>query len=181
MFIDSDNSVEDLYGAVKQMLALSAPIVSGAYECKSKNRNIVAGDFVSDHEISFLPVDTTDRTVGWCGSGFILIAREVFEKMCYRWYRKQDVHFEDAGETKVRVLSEDVTFCLKARECGYEIKLLGGLKVHHHYSQGRQVDEKQELLARIGEMAMLRDKLSSGLQQTEEKYFAMVKSLGGIR
>ncbi|GAI56437.1 unnamed protein product, partial [marine sediment metagenome] len=74
--------------------------------------------------ITYATIEGTDGLIkiGGCGAGFLLVKREVFEKMSFRWFS-----FE-AGS------GEDLYFCDKARKHGFEIwadmsVLLGHLRL----------------------------------------------------
>lgn len=61
--------------------------------------------------------ETGFKKIDWCGAGFMLMKSTVFEKMEYPWYRHPIVRFRDNQE----IASEDVGFCMNAKEHGLDI------------------------------------------------------------
>jgi hypothetical protein len=139
LFLDTDCISEgDPNQYLRSLLSINVPIVSGLYRAKKsrgeypycmmmKNPQTKTGKW--DWIDGFVPI------VEWTGNficadviglGFSLIKREVFEKVPYPWFI-WDVDFG----------SEDFRFCIKAKECGFEVKVFtecrfshcGGMKV----------------------------------------------------
>lgn len=130
LFVDTDIVPEtptDPNQAIRMLLATNAPIVSGLYRAKqttgfwhamwSKIPNVPV-------EQGYSPIQSWTGnwiTVDAIGMGFCLIKREVFEKVPYPWFewkRKEGP-------------SEDFAFCQKAKEAGYEIKVLTDIRLSH--------------------------------------------------
>jgi hypothetical protein len=65
--------------------------------------------------------------VGYSGFGFTLIKRGVFERLQYPWFRPIYMKIGDTEE----FTSEDVGFCLKAREAGIPIHVDPAVRVGH--------------------------------------------------
>ncbi len=58
--------------------------------------------------------------VPYNGFGFMLIKKEVFDKIQYPWFEPKFIHMKtEDGTTITDFTSEDVSFCLKAAEIGY--------------------------------------------------------------
>jgi hypothetical protein len=79
--------------------------------------------FAAAGEFEFLtPAAVAERpglfAVDYCGFGFMLIRRGVFERLTYPWFRP--IYFE-APSGAVDFTSEDVGFCLEARKAGIAI------------------------------------------------------------
>ncbi len=58
------------------------------------------------------------------GAGFLLVKREVFEAITVK-------HGEASWWQKMRGISEDFSFCLRATECGYKVHVDCGLEIGH--------------------------------------------------
>lgn len=60
--------------------------------------------------------------VFYAGFGLIAIKRGVFERIGYPWFEGISVEWEDdGGKLFRRMLTEDVSFCVKARQKGFKI------------------------------------------------------------
>jgi hypothetical protein len=68
-------------------------------------------------------------TVDYTGFGWVMVAHGVFEKMPYPWFAPKMQSFE-SGEV-VDMCGEDVSFCLDAKEMGYEIWCDPKIRVGH--------------------------------------------------
>lgn len=69
--------------------------------------------------------------VDYCGMGFMLVKKGVFEKLEYPWFQPETSEFT-LGNIKIRDYnSEDVYFCKKCRELGYKIIIDLNVRVGH--------------------------------------------------
>lgn len=69
------------------------------------------------------PVRT--QSVAAVGFGCCLVRRDVYEKVAYPWFEyKSHIQFD-------RIVSEDVDFCMKAHQAGYQIHVHTGLRLGH--------------------------------------------------
>lgn len=68
-------------------------------------------------------------TVDYVGFGWVLVQNGVFESMKYPWFGPKLQVFED-GEVQ-DFCGEDVSFCLEAKELGYEIWVDPRIRVGH--------------------------------------------------
>ena len=128
LFIDSDLVMEnpsDPNEALRRMLSLDLPIVTGLYRAKQTHGFNYAiwmknpkGEKGFVHVTSWtgdlFPIDV-------CGAGFLLVKREVFESVEPPWF-----HWEMPGE-----VSEDFSFLLKAKEKGYETVCYSEIRLSH--------------------------------------------------
>lgn len=140
---------------VKQLLAHDLDIVSGAYVHKHDKQRFVAGWFREIEGLSLMEDRVTlDKTglmeVDWCGAGFLLLKREALESMPYPWFTSQEIEY-DAPEGKcAQVTSDDIGFCVKARQNGMKIMLDADCRVAHvphpHEQGGSLSDALNDLL-----------------------------------
>jgi GT2 family glycosyltransferase len=68
-------------------------------------------------------------TVDYTGFGWVLIKKGVFENLEYPWFAPKMQVF-DSGEVQ-DMCGEDVSFCLDAKEAGYEIWCDPKIRVGH--------------------------------------------------
>jgi hypothetical protein len=108
---------------IKRLLAKERDIVGGAYPLRAGRTDlVVAGCWDSIPGSSswekWLRVYNTGLVeVDWCGAGCLLVKKEVLEKMNYPyWIHRTVVIGELADHT-----SEDIGFCMTAKELGYKI------------------------------------------------------------
>lgn len=81
-------------------------------------------DFLTPDDISKSP---SLMEVAYTGFGFLLIKRGVFEKIKYPWFGPK---YETIGQC-VDFSSEDVSFCLRAKEAGFKIHIDPTVWVRH--------------------------------------------------
>lgn len=121
---------------VKQLLAHDLDIVSGAYVHKHDPSRFVAGWFPQIEGISRME----DRVelgatglleVDWVGAGFMLLKREALESMPYPWFSCNEVRYQAKEGACAQVVSDDLGFCIKARQNGRKIMLDADCRVDH--------------------------------------------------
>lgn len=121
---------------VRQLLAHDKDIVSGAYVHKHIPDLVVAGWFKEIEGISPLKDRVSLKTTGlievdWAGAGFMLIRREVFERVPYPWFTCMEVEYTSDQGKCAQVVSDDLGFCMKARKHGEKILLDCDCRVEH--------------------------------------------------
>lgn len=128
LWLDSDNICEspsDPNQALRMLLSLNVPIVSGLYRAKkSKGLYPYAMWMKNPAGIGYLAIE--NWTGNWItadviGFGFVLIKREVFEKVPYPWF------VWDSAEG----VSEDFFWCEKIAQYGYEVKVFTDVRLSH--------------------------------------------------
>ena len=109
-----------------KLLAHDESIVSGAYFVNEKPPRAA---FARTEGLSIKSVtDWEDGElieVDWCGAGFMLIHREVLEKLGDEPYRQDIVAPSGA------LVGEDYSFCHRAREAGFPVKVDTDIFVGH--------------------------------------------------
>lgn len=122
LFIDSD--VLPRRNTLERLLNLDKDIVTGVYHIAT-NKNVTwsvsreEGVFV---ELGGLP--DNPFKIKSCGNGVILVKFEVFEKL--QW-----PYWENQFAPGVKTMGEDIYFCEKAREAGYDIWCDPKVKCNH--------------------------------------------------
>lgn len=130
-FVDSDIILPK--DALVKLLEVDTDIVTGWYIKKMVEQNItelyapVKGDEKQMGNIleKDMPAFGAFDIVG-CGFGCTLIDNEVIKKVI----EVKGVPFEYV-HTKDRICSEDIDFCIKAREAGYKIAAVANLRCDH--------------------------------------------------
>jgi hypothetical protein len=133
--LDADISFEPEH--LKKLLDWNLPIVSGVYRSRKVSTEYVAGKWVlvEGNMGPALPDSTKGfmTDVDWVGAGFLLIKREVFEKLPYPWFHHAWVDYIEEDGTKHRTQTgEDLSFCLLAKKNGYAIACDCDCVVKHH-------------------------------------------------
>jgi hypothetical protein len=100
-----------------------APVVSGAAINSFDRLDAFVETPGGLQQVMANPLPTEPGAVDFVGAGFMLVQREVFEKIGDEWFD----HVTYGG----RRLSEDYSFCLKAREAGFPILLDPAVRVGH--------------------------------------------------
>ena len=103
-----------------------APIVSGIYFVDERPPRAAAANTVDD-SIKSISDWEDDKLihVEWCGAGFMLIHRSVFEKLGDEPYRQDIVAPSGA------LVGEDYSFCERARQAGFTIQVNPSVFVGH--------------------------------------------------
>jgi len=144
LFIDSDIVFTQL--DVKKLLdhvVSGKECVSGVYFAKSApffpvagyyDINKIAGGFPKVSKEIIISGKTIE--VDWAGLGFVIIKREVLDKIEYPWFEMFVVNLspqERAGGLiiKKEILSEDITFFTKIKNLGYKIYLDTSVLLKH--------------------------------------------------
>jgi hypothetical protein len=110
-FLDAD--IVPASNTLVKLLAADKPIVSGLYRRRLPPYEPMAL-LRRGHALRPIPVRGPRlRKVNVVGAGCLLIRREVFEKIAPPWFTSE---WTDKGH-----LSEDFSFCRKARQRGFEI------------------------------------------------------------
>ena len=131
--LDADISFEN--SDLLRLLKYDLPIVSGAYDDRMHPGNYCSGWYekVDGNMGKFLPHSSTGMVeVDWVGAGFLLIKKEVFEKMPYPWFRHEWIHYDDNGVHHQCQSGDDLSFCLQAKKYGYKIFCDCDTVVAHH-------------------------------------------------
>lgn len=137
MWVDSDIGDWNLK-KVKTLASHNFDIVAGLYKMDNKTQYTVVEDwdkkyfeengtfkFLTDYDLKNKP-DTFE--VAYSGFGFMLIKKGVFEKITYPWFEPK---FHKIGSNCYDFSSEDVSFCIKAREAGFKIIVDQTVHVSH--------------------------------------------------
>lgn len=138
LWIDSDIvfNTEQFY----RLVAMDKDIAAGWYCTEDGHTTSVAhwleeDDFknnggVMNHEtLETMQKRRKPFTVDYTGFGWVLIKKGVFENLEYPWFAPKMQVF-DSGEVQ-DMCGEDVSFCLDAKEAGYEIWCDPKIRVGH--------------------------------------------------
>lgn len=135
MWIDDDMvwTAEDIY----KLVAREKDIIGGCYMMADQQHIVAVEDASVEYALKhdtykFLtPADIKDRDepfiVDHAGFGFLLVRHGVFEKIAFPWF---EPHLIDLGPYKT-FSGEDVGFCWKARQAGFETWLDPTVRVGH--------------------------------------------------
>ena len=138
MWIDSDMVFTPEH--FQKLLSRDKDIVSGIYLMADKERIPAITDwnrkfFKENGTFNFLkPADLKGDDlveVVYIGMGFMLVRKGVYESIPYPWFDPQKFDF---GDSIIDFASEDVSFCLKARQIGHKIYIDPTVMVGHEKS-----------------------------------------------
>jgi hypothetical protein len=103
----------------KRFQSLPIGILGGAYAGRSEKNShkLVAGYFTEtkgDAPIEkYLDYDCMDcKEVDWCGTGFMLIPKDVLESLEYPWFRPHIIVKKDEASLS----TEDISICMDVKE-----------------------------------------------------------------
>lgn len=133
LWIDSDIawSPED----VLKLYESEKDIVSGAYLLASGEvtayKKLLGPGYTFEEVLKMKDLEKVDGT----GFGFLCVKQGVFESLSRPWFQSSWITMEDE-ETKEEfsfpIMGEDLSWCKRAREAGFEIWLDPTVKVIHH-------------------------------------------------
>lgn len=133
LWIDSDIawSPED----VLKLYESDKDIVSGAYLLASGEvtayKKLLGPGYTFEEVLKMKDLEKVDGT----GFGFLCVKQGVFESLSRPWFQSSWITMEDE-ETKEEfsfpIMGEDLSWCKRAREAGFEIWLDPTVKVIHH-------------------------------------------------
>lgn len=135
MWIDSD--IAFTTGDLVKLLNIDKNIVSGWYSQPGGTTPVVEKmdeDYFKSHGyFEFISSEAMAKRTrlfkaDYVGFGWVLIKRGVFESIPYPWFAPKILKI---GEDLEDVCSEDVSFCIDARQAGYEIWVDPTVKVGH--------------------------------------------------
>lgn len=138
MFLDADIgfSPED----VSKLWNLQVPVAVGAYPMKRKDAPLSAwkdGKLLDISPLGPIKPDDSPFPVDYAGTGFMLIHRDVFERLKSEVVEYEEGHvgqcwgFFDLMYKDGISLSEDYAFCQRYRDIGGEIVLDPSIKLSH--------------------------------------------------
>jgi len=122
LFWDSDTIAS--LAALDRLLKTDKPVIGGVVYRKGGEFAPVFGDYDPAQRLFRVPTPfqyNEIRKVDICGTGFILIKREVFEKLERPWFQC----YEKGNAW------EDIYFCLKCKEAGIPVYVDTGLHCGH--------------------------------------------------
>lgn len=116
---------------IEKLLYKNKPILSGAYSRKKDQTFIHAGywkkDIIGVRGQSLKSDGEGIKKVDWVGGGFLLIRKDVLEKMEYPWFRSEIVEYGENQEAT----SADFGFCMNAARHGISIYVDYNCTVEH--------------------------------------------------
>lgn len=108
---------------LRVLIEHDAPVVSGACINNFNQLDAFLETPAGIQQIMADPLPDSPREVDFVGSGFMLVKKEVFEKIGDQWFD----HIVYGG----RRLSEDYSFCAKVKEAGFPILLDPSARIGH--------------------------------------------------
>jgi glycosyltransferase involved in cell wall biosynthesis len=121
LFLDSDIEIEDedfIDKLIKTAYKFNSKIAGGSYRMKRPDINevvYVAGEHTPQGKRNFSELKE-ERLCDFCGTGVMLIWREVLEKVLAPWFEIKDL---PDGKT----IPEDYLFCEKAKGLGFNVSI----------------------------------------------------------
>jgi hypothetical protein len=122
---------------VRRLLSHGLDIVGGAYQKRERIDLMCAGYWYEG--IAGISSDAScpgwreegPKKVDWIGSGFLLMKKEVLERMEFPWFRYELVRFQQKGVPQQMCTSDDFGLAMNAVRAGYEIWLDCSCKLEH--------------------------------------------------
>jgi GT2 family glycosyltransferase len=119
--LDTDMAflVEDFDNLLAQADAKEVPIVSGIYFVDERPPRAVAANTEPNGHIKSISEWPEDglMEVEWCGAGFMLVHRSVYEALGDEPYR------QDVVAPSGALVGDDYSFCWRARQAGFRVML----------------------------------------------------------
>ncbi len=122
LFVDSD--VLPRSNTLEKLLKLDKDIVTGVYPITTKGGMFWSVTKDDEFKMNIEDLPSNPFKIKYCGFGIVLVKYEVFEKLEWPYWKNE---FAPGQITK----GEDVYFCDKAREAGYDIWCEPKVKCQH--------------------------------------------------
>jgi len=133
-FLSVDADIVFTMHNIEQLIAHNQPIISGAYPRKNNATKIHAGHWgqiPGSIGPELLSQDTGVHPINWCGGGFILIRRDVFETLEYPWFRIHTIGCTIKGIKYAEQTTADLGFCIHVQQSGYTLLCDCNCKLQH--------------------------------------------------
>ena len=138
LWIDSDMGGFD-FSHIQKLIDADKDIITGVAPIGPTGRSAIGQYGYDDYgqsSVQFYNLLVMDKQldpnvpveVGFCGYAFLLVRKGVFEAMEYPWFRYTPQ--EHAGQKSGP--SEDIGWCIRAREAGFKVWMHPGVKVTHN-------------------------------------------------
>lgn len=143
-FLDTD--VVPPQDTLLQLLPWKLPIISGLYWTKARVPGAYKFHPDSGHIKSLDPPFDPPRVieVDAVGSGCLLIDARVFKKIPPPWFKWDMFPWAPPEESPGH--SEDINFCLKAKEHGFPVYLHTGIRCKHLLEGSYSLDEEGQFI-----------------------------------
>lgn len=109
-------------------------IISGAY--LATNGDVMAHEKILGRPFRYDEIKPAKRLIKIesCGFGFLAIKSGVFESMTRPWFQPaiSEIELEDGSKRTIPIMGEDVSFCKRALENGFELWLDPTVQVTHN-------------------------------------------------
>ncbi len=134
LFVDSD--IEFTPEHIQMLYDAQAPIVTGVtnprgstdvYCCGYWGAGI-QGSTPKENMLMAKKYKEDMFSVDWCGAAFLMIRRDVFDKIPHPWFDNIIIQTESATASS----TEDVGFCMNAEDAGIPISVIPECIVKHH-------------------------------------------------
>ena len=132
MWIDSD-MMWDAEDVVKLYKA-EEDIITGVYLFTNGTTSAHKEQLSQPMRFEDLKGATEKMKIGATGFGFLMIKQGVFEKLTRPWFQPvfRDMDFDDGITRNVPIMGEDVAWCVRVGEVGFDIWLDPSVKVTHN-------------------------------------------------
>jgi hypothetical protein len=133
LFIDSDNSIDHPGNAFKQLVDMKVDVASGVYVQRAFPYRPNVYDFTRDGRVrNILTVPDKPFKRDATGCGFLLISRKVMDAFTPEAIEKYGKPFNFMNYGLPNELREDVAFCWRIKQMGFELWFDPTFKMGHH-------------------------------------------------
>jgi hypothetical protein len=148
LFVDDDISF-NINDFVK-LLSHNKPIIAGYYQWRDRPQYGVAGG--GDEKEDWSWEKTGVHIADFCGGGFLLVKREVFDEVKRPWFSHGYI---GNSEGQLAVVGDDITFCNNASNTGYKIFIDCDCKVEHVFEKKQGQSSNTQTIQKLTEGASL--------------------------
>lgn len=119
LFVDSD--ITFTLDNVLKLISHDKDIIASPYFAHKDNGTYYVGDFYENApgriKFNYSKFEKGLKTVGYAGTGFMLIKASVLSVMTYPWFEPMLLDLGECAE----VMGEDVSFCVKAKKFCFDV------------------------------------------------------------
>lgn len=136
-FLSIDPDIEFKAEDVLKLIKCNLPIVGGAYVYRWDQNLLNAGMWngKSGFTSSEYQLNINSKNLNkcdWLGSGFLLIKRIVLQSIGYPQFYNTIMNYSYNGIRHVNFIADDIAFCLKAENAGFDRYINCNIRVKHH-------------------------------------------------
>ncbi|HEY6019182.1 MAG TPA: class I SAM-dependent methyltransferase [Candidatus Paceibacterota bacterium] len=169
LFMDSDNSIDYAGNAFQKFVELGKDVVSGVYVQRAFPYRPNVYNFTENGMVqNLLTIPNEPFRADATGCGYLLISKKVLDAFTPATIERVGKPFNFMRYGRPNELREDVAFCWRLKELGFELWFDPTIKMGHHGKQNFTIDHFEKAKENISASQKCADGGIDGWMTTEE-------------